>query len=86
MALAFVAAHRVHTDLLTASVVDTALVGVCGTKQPITDPADTILLLKMDQDGRYSLNKGKVLTAFRMCTWHQLTPLPTQGISWHEPH
>lgn len=28
VALALVAAHRVHTDLLTASVVDTALVGV----------------------------------------------------------
>lgn len=28
VALAFIAAHCVHTDLLTASIVDTALVGV----------------------------------------------------------
>lgn len=37
VALAFIAAHCVHTDLLTASIVDTALVGVCGTKHaPVT--------------------------------------------------
>lgn len=37
VALALVAAHRVHTDLLAASIVDTALVGVCGTKHaPVT--------------------------------------------------
>ena len=53
MALAFVAAHRVHTDLLTASVVDAALVGVWGTKhapvtQPLTDPAGTVLRLRKE--------------------------------------
>lgn len=35
--MAFVAAHSVHTDLLTASVVDAALVGVWEVKHsPVT--------------------------------------------------
>lgn len=37
MALALVVTHCVHTDLLTAAIVVTALIGVCGTKRfPVT--------------------------------------------------
>lgn len=35
VALAFVAAHRVHTDLLTASIVDAALIGVSTVGKPV---------------------------------------------------
>lgn len=94
VALALVAAHRVHTDLLAASVVDAALVGVWGTKHaPVTAaphwPGRRWPSLEEGAGGQSygwnPLNKGEMLTTFRTCPWYQLTPLSTQGISLYEP-
>lgn len=85
VASAFVAAHCVHTDLLTAPVVDAALISVCRTKHsPVTAACGGPVWCHPSPEegaagksqGRNPLTQGKVLAAFRMCTGPQLTPTP----------
>lgn len=86
VALAFVAAHRVHTDLLTASVVDAALIGVCGTKHsPVTAahrwPGWHYPSLRKEQEGVTWL---KLTKQRRYWLPSKCAADPTQWISCHE--
>lgn len=91
MASAFVAAHCVHTDLLAAPVVDTALVGVCRREQsPVAaahcDQADTVPPLSKEQregTGSKLTKPREGANCLRDVRWAPADPTPPPWVSWH---
>lgn len=76
-ALALVAAHCVYTEMLAASVVDAALVGVCEAKHfPVTTVTGTFAdssTLERKRSRREAhncpLSPTNQTTALRKCAW-----------------